>query len=63
MSRAALALASIIWQAMVVSAIYSREWSQEGNSIIIWAAVIGWAASIPMPYLLGNLFLKKIYRL
>ena len=48
---------------MVVSAIYSVYWRQDGNGIVIWAAAVGWAASVPVPYLLGNIFLKKIYRL
>lgn len=56
-------LTSVIWQAMVVSALYSIYWDQNGNAIIIWAAVIGWAASIPIPYFMGNIFLKKIYQL
>lgn len=61
MSRAALMFAPITWQAMVVSIIYSYRWSDSGDTIIIWAAVVAWVASIPFPYIFGNVFLKKIY--
>jgi hypothetical protein len=61
MSRGALMYASIIWQAMVISIIYSYRWSDSDNSIIIWSAVVAWFVSIPYPYIFGNIFLKKIY--
>jgi hypothetical protein len=62
MSRAALFYAPITWQAMVISAVYSTHWSNSGDTIIIWAAAIAWAASIPFPYIFGNIFLKRIYK-
>lgn len=51
---------TISWQAMVTSAIYSRIPESETNAVIIWAAVVGWAASIPLPYIFGGCFLSKI---
>jgi hypothetical protein len=46
---------------MVVSGVYSVNGETSDKAIIIWAAVIALAASLPVPYILGSLFLKKIY--
>lgn len=52
---------TISWQAMVTTAIYSRIPVSETDAVVIWAAVVGWAASIPFPYILGGCFLSRIY--
>lgn len=46
---------------MVVSGVYSVNGETSDKAIIIWAGVIALAASLPVPYIFGNLFLKKIY--
>lgn len=46
---------------MVTCAIYARVYQTASDAVIIWAAIVGWAASIPLPYFLGGCFLKRIY--
>jgi hypothetical protein len=61
MSRSALLLVNIYWQAFVVTAVYYFLYAYWGNSLVIWAALAGWILSIPVPYLFGSCFLQKIY--
>lgn len=61
LSRSAVMMITAAWQAMVTCAIYSTLYKTANNGIVIWAAVVGWAASIPFPYVLGNCFLKRMY--
>lgn len=61
MSRTVLFYLNIIWQGMVLCAIYSTVGPSMNRSIIIWSAVVAFAASIPIPYLIGYFFLRRIY--
>ena len=61
MSRGCIMFITLCWQAMVISAIYSTLYTSTNNAIIIWAAVVAWAASIPFPFILGGCFLQRIY--
>lgn len=52
---------NFFWQCIVLSAIYNYQGIAAGPSIIIWAAVVAYVASIPIPYLVGNVFFLRIY--
>lgn len=52
---------NFFWQCIVLSAIYNYQGVAAGTGIIIWAAVVAYVASIPIPYLVGNVFLQRIY--
>jgi hypothetical protein len=47
-------------QGVIIAAIYSQNYSQ-GSPIIIWSAIIASIATMPVQYILGGLFLRKIY--
>lgn len=52
---------NFFWQCMVLAAIYNYQGVAANSSIIIWAAVVAYAVSIPIPYLVGNVFFQRIY--
>lgn len=53
------------FQGMVLAAIYStlgpNNPPETDYSIVIWSAVIALFASLPVPFILGGLFLNSIY--
>jgi len=46
---------------MVVSGIFTTVGMQFDATIIIWGTVVALAASLPVPYIYGNLVLRKVY--
>jgi hypothetical protein len=51
----------MLWQAMVVSGIFTTLGTKYDGTIIIWGTVITLVASLPVPYIYGYLVLKKLY--
>jgi hypothetical protein len=60
-ARTSLFLINFFWQCMVLAAIYNHQGTTAGSPIIIWAAIVAYVASIPIPYLVGNFFFQRIY--
>jgi hypothetical protein len=47
-------------QGVFIAAIISQQYFT-GPAVIIWSAVIAWAATFILPFLWGNIFHVKIY--
>lgn len=62
-SRASLILINFYWQGMVAAAIYYHQWQNSNSTILIWVGVVAFVASIPVPYLVGNIFFQRIYNI
>jgi uncharacterized membrane protein YdjX (TVP38/TMEM64 family) len=56
-------LISFSWQACVHSILYANVTFGQGPVMILWAAIIGWITTMPFTYILGHIFLRKIYEL
>lgn len=54
-------LTNFMWQGIVAAAIYYHQGLASNSSILVWAGVVAYVASVPMPYLVGNIFFKRIY--
>lgn len=63
MSRAALMLLQIFWQGLIITMIYCFGYLNTENSLILWAALLGWVLAIPAPFLMARIFLQPIYQL
>jgi hypothetical protein len=48
---------------MVCAAIYYNQWASSVPTMIIWIGVVAYVASIPIPYVVGNLFFRRIYNI
>lgn len=48
-------------QGTFIAAMMSQQYTS-GPAIILWSAVVAWAATIVFPFIWGNVFLKKVYR-
>ena len=59
-------LLNFMFTGTVLAAIYSTSGPNSAPfadySIVIWSAVVAYGASVPIPYIMGGLFLHKIYR-
>ena len=62
-SRTSLILINFFWQGLVASAIYYNQWLNSTPTMLLWVGVVAFAASIPMPYLVGNIFFQRIYNI
>lgn len=65
LSRVSLLYFVFSFQAMVLAALYStlgdNKTPYTNYEMIIWTAAIALGASLPLPYLLGGIFLRGIY--
>jgi hypothetical protein len=65
LTRESLMFFNYSFQAMILSALYSTLGEKVPPythfEIIVWAAAIAFGASLPVPYILGGVFLQKIY--
>lgn len=65
LSRVSLLYFVFSFQAMVLAALYStlgdNKTPYTNYEMIIWTAAIALGASLPIPYLLGGIFLRGIY--
>jgi hypothetical protein len=52
---------NVAWQGMVVGAIYSTQGPSSNDGIIVWAAVVGYIASLPVPFFLGWQVFSRLY--
>lgn len=52
---------NFFWQCIVLAAIYNYQGVAANSGIIIWAGVVAYVASIPIPYLVGNIVFQRIY--
>ena len=66
LSRESLMFLNFMFTGMVLAALYSTLGPNSAPyadySIVIWSAAIAYGASVPIPYIMGGLFLRKIYR-
>lgn len=62
MSRASLMLLQIFWQGLVITLVYCFGFENIEISLIIWAALLGWVLALPVPFLMGKIFLQPIYQ-
>lgn len=51
------------WQGCVLGILYFNIAPGQGPVMILWAALIAVATSMPFNYAVGGIFLKKIYQL
>jgi hypothetical protein len=56
-------LINFFWQCVVLAAIYNTQGTSSSTAIIIWAAIIAYVVSIPIPFLVGNIFFQRIYNI
>jgi hypothetical protein len=54
-------LMNFVWQGMVAAAIYYHQGLNSNPTILIWVGVVAFVASLPVPYLVGNIFFLRIY--
>lgn len=55
-------LITFSWEALVVALLYSNVTYGQPPIIILWTAAIAMVTALPFPYVLGYLFLNKIYQ-
>jgi hypothetical protein len=54
-------LISFCWEALICGVLYSNIPYGQGSIMILWAGAIATATVLPFSYVLGYLFLRKIY--
>lgn len=60
LSRLTVLLLNWTIQAVFLASIYGNQ-PGNGPEMIIWTAAIAFVATIPFPFIIGSVFLKKIY--
>jgi hypothetical protein len=63
LSRTTLMLITFSWHGCILAVLYHNITHGQGPVMILWAALIAVGTSMPFNYVLGAIFMRKIYQL